>query len=83
MARAERFERPTLRFVVWSGALKQLAFVTVSASKNREIAPFRRVTRCSQTLRKGPPIAPGQVEGGNERSDIFRKRRMRNSIAEI
>lgn len=31
---------------------------------------------------KGPAIAPGQVEGGSERSEIFRKRRMRNSIAE-
>jgi hypothetical protein len=36
MARPERFERPTLRFVVWSRPLKSLGLVTVKSDPNSQ-----------------------------------------------
>jgi len=49
----ERFERPTLRFVVWSGPLKLLRFVTVRHEANPQ--------NCANSAQSAAAKLPGRV----------------------
>src|SRR5262245_46667499 len=57
MARPERFERPTLRFVVWGKPLKLLEFVTVGPSPSSAEPRFSSVLG-SIMVTNGPASVP-------------------------